>query len=716
MNRLWLFLLFILLQITILFPETDSRSQIYMINTKTTAVTSLIEGSPVVFTLDSSIQVILLKKVGQWGQVTLFDSPSKTGFVMLKILSEINQDDQKAFITSHDESAQQSSSFNDGFSTCKKQKQSFLITAIAVLLFAFLLLSAWKVFPRKATKLEPRVEAEGSKPNQLTNALKKPDPTKWVSIDPICVKPEICPIEPTKLPVTKQATETPPAQLKTPQETSASGNKAIPEKAIVPTISTVETSPKPPNEKTAPEPESNKTEKAPFVDRSDKQAKATEISPDNFKTPSLGNTLEKTPQCDSSSKSQPEDDSRIIKKPEQKTLEKPAEAKRNDEACDKSGQDNQTTDKIHGRVDSHSKEKLTEFDLNRYGRIEDTIQMLPEYLNKILFDEFKADYKPLNSRYKDPTTGNELRNYLGTYFPRSFVETKNIIYELSRTKTVQQILSGKSQLNILDLGAGTGGNLIGLLDFLNSVNCLPGKIIVTSIDGLGEALECQEKILIKIEKQFSIEIEFKKMLKMYDSKIDFSDHISQIPKNSEQYDFIITSKFINSLYKSAKNGEYDGTYWEFCKYIENKLSKDGLAICVENVDKANEEYFPITMNREVNEYISTSSNLCYLLPLSCALHSKTCKEPVCYFNKNFRIIQANGLNDSSNVTFNVFSLKQVADNYCSELAKNDKYRFDWGDNKYQYPNCCDKGERIFPKQEQLQNIPDAFLLNGQLKS
>ena len=88
----------------------------------------------------------------------------------------------------------------------------------------------------------------------------------------------------------------------------------------------------------------------------------------------------------------------------------------------------------------------------------------PTELENFIIDDLKAIYDPDFYEAQDNLNANEekLNIYLGTYFPRSFTEINSISSELFHNDHIKNIFE-KNEINILDIGSGTGGNLLGLL-------------------------------------------------------------------------------------------------------------------------------------------------------------------------------------------------------------------------------------------------------------
>ena len=95
--------------------------------------------------------------------------------------------------------------------------------------------------------------------------------------------------------------------------------------------------------------------------------------------------------------------------------------------------------------------------------------ILPQWLDNLIFEQFGAKYCRSNA---DMTVidwdKNDVLNYLGTYFPRSYAESYCIFTEFM-TKWPNRFLK-KKELSVFDFGCGTGGEIIGLLDAVRKMH------------------------------------------------------------------------------------------------------------------------------------------------------------------------------------------------------------------------------------------------------
>ena len=110
-----------------------------------------------------------------------------------------------------------------------------------------------------------------------------------------------------------------------------------------------------------------------------------------------------------------------------------------------------------------------------------THAVLPAYLDNLIYGEFfGARYCPDHQRYEYNLnlSEEELLIYLGTYFPRSYGESFCLFSSIISAESIKSGLNGKDCINILDIGCGSGGEIIGLLHALENYleNSIPINI------------------------------------------------------------------------------------------------------------------------------------------------------------------------------------------------------------------------------------------------
>lgn len=223
----------------------------------------------------------------------------------------------------------------------------------------------------------------------------------------------------------------------------------------------------------------------------------------------------------------------------------------------------------------------------------------PSELEEFIFSDLRGTYKREFEKVKQTLEydENDLRKYLGTYFPGSFSESCAIFSNLFCNELIRNNFEIKRDIYILDIGSGTGGNLLGLLWFMKKylLDFDNKKIHIISIDGNDCALDFQGKLIEKF---------FPKNTNFYQENIIFSrnnfkeklNNIIDDYKITDRFDIIMSFRFINEFYREhflfswdeipGKDNERvkdylretNGVYWA----NEAKFEKNGTIISISN--------------------------------------------------------------------------------------------------------------------------------------
>lgn len=258
-----------------------------------------------------------------------------------------------------------------------------------------------------------------------------------------------------------------------------------------------------------------------------------------------------------------------------------------------------------------------------------------------LYDELGAEYR-INPGSVELNLNNNLEKnleYLGTYFPRSFVESYYIYDNLFDNSNIFNIYDKKETIRILDIGSGTGGSLFGLVQVLMT-RFNNKKIEIISIDGNRNALELQLKIFNDLKNL----IDFKDNIlnvKIYGVNLSSKDDIESSLKKlelSDKIDIMQSFKVINEFYRIdyKKN---KGMYAEFLNLGKKWLKKSGILCIADVTNKINNgQYASILFNEEVKKCMCSmgEEDLVYILPKDCAFNYKSCtKEENCFTKRTF---------------------------------------------------------------------------------
>lgn len=272
---------------------------------------------------------------------------------------------------------------------------------------------------------------------------------------------------------------------------------------------------------------------------------------------------------------------------------------------------------------------------------------LPDWLDNMIFKEHKAIYAPKDKRYEYnlDLDDEELKVYLGTYFPRSYAEMFCIVDNLMQNQRFIEIIQGKEFINVLDCGSGTGGDVLGLITAL-ARNLPQVNVNVTAIDGNEASLALLKKLLEGIPYR-NVHAHLSTKCQTFNTRKD----LYKLDNIKSDYHFVLCDKMICELI--SKKILQDDAYAIVAKMLTRYLHNDGLLIMLDvtTKDKHTNLYFPQLMNKSLNEFVHSNRTIETLLPLSCAYHDG-CKES-CYMQQTFIVNHSQKSEDKSRVCYRV---------------------------------------------------------------
>ncbi len=305
------------------------------------------------------------------------------------------------------------------------------------------------------------------------------------------------------------------------------------------------------------------------------------------------------------------------------------------------------------RINSTKDEKVKIYPIESENIIEylKTETRLPKWLDDYIFDDLEAEYCPDFKRFEYNLDLNENENlkYLGTYFPRSYAESFCIFDNIFQNKQYRKNISQKESLNILSIGCGTGGDLIGLITVIQKYNPKISNINIWAVDGNSDALSILEKVVNKFNILHSKNIKLTTINTVFNS----IEEIDIVEFSIYSYDYIITFKMICEII-SAGRGRYDNSYYDFSIKFLRLLSESGLCILLDVTTKAEhiDIFNPILMNLQVNRALRELKEYQTLLPLSCNKNENRCFVQ-CFTQQKFYVSHKAKVNDLSKVSYRI---------------------------------------------------------------
>lgn len=285
---------------------------------------------------------------------------------------------------------------------------------------------------------------------------------------------------------------------------------------------------------------------------------------------------------------------------------------------------------------------------------------LPNWLDRYLFFDLGAKYSPNHSRFEYNLNLNidEIKVYLGTYFPRSFVEVKSIFEEFSQNSNYLSLVGERTSVSILDLGCGTGGDLFGLLSFLEKYESSLESVKLLAIDGNQMALRFFEKIMAEFKKHSRLKIDYRIGPVFIESENDLN-LVSDVLL--DKYDLILSCKAICEML--AKKRIENRAYKQMASMLSSKLTDEGIML-IEDVtikSPATGKFIPYMLNAELNEFVAENDDFATIYPTACKDKESKCING-CFFKKEIRVTHSAKNNDISKIIYRIIGKKPFAEN------------------------------------------------------
>ncbi|MBQ6141554.1 MAG: hypothetical protein IJI54_09735 [Kiritimatiellae bacterium] len=209
------------------------------------------------------------------------------------------------------------------------------------------------------------------------------------------------------------------------------------------------------------------------------------------------------------------------------------------------------------------------------------VMQFPEWLDDYVYNELNAQYDPFLDRFmaRDLPSEELRRRYLGTYFPRSYAESRSIFTNYFNAS--QDCLKDKTEVSILDFGCGTGGDLFGLIDAI--IDCRSAvrvlRVFWCDVSDAARSVFCQ--LISKWRQQNTgLMLSGKAFIHDVHTIDDFRRHAKAASQAYPAgYDIVTSFKAINEVYQGGYSGQpYKDFYDVFWPLV-----KDNGAFCVEDL-------------------------------------------------------------------------------------------------------------------------------------
>ena len=303
--------------------------------------------------------------------------------------------------------------------------------------------------------------------------------------------------------------------------------------------------------------------------------------------------------------------------------------------------------------------------------------IIPHWLDLALFNHLGAIYSPEYKKfeYNLDTDSEDIKVYLGTYFPRSYAESFCIFDDLFKSRRYLEVLKQLPEINILDFGCGTGGELIGLVVSLSKHLPEYKTINIIAIDGNHEAITALKELVDVLSSNVRHNISLSCVEKTIQSKNDIQ--ISDLPTCH----FILNSKMACELI--SRKIIKENCYYTIVESLSKLLAEDGLfyILDVTTKDEHSHLFYPQLMTQGLNSFVSCHKDYVTLLPLACN-NWRDCRE-ACFMQQTFNVSHSRKSGDESRVCYRIICKKETRDFFipdntllkgCSHIIHSQKYR------------------------------------------
>ncbi len=280
-----------------------------------------------------------------------------------------------------------------------------------------------------------------------------------------------------------------------------------------------------------------------------------------------------------------------------------------------------------------------------------------------------AVVRQLGGRYSvDGAVGQNLdadlprvKNYLGTYLPRTVQEVHTIAAELLALPVVAGGLPKNRPLRVLDLGSGTGGAWLGLVYALAAGSNVK-SVQVHAVDGNPIALAQQPAFVQPVQAETGLQIQLHRHEQRFAQQT--RAYYTQLKQLLEQlgglFDVVLVSKHWNEFYRH----DFDAAQQMIAAGVDalsTSLHLQGYLLVLEPTDPVQEggPYMPNLLAKELAHYWQRRpQGLQAIVPVPCALFAAggcAGSSGFCFTQRQFKTSTAWQRTQTSNATYRVLT-------------------------------------------------------------
>ncbi|MBN2797863.1 MAG: hypothetical protein JXX28_01835 [Deltaproteobacteria bacterium] len=319
---------------------------------------------------------------------------------------------------------------------------------------------------------------------------------------------------------------------------------------------------------------------------------------------------------------------------------------------------------------------------------------LPPDLDRLLFQELGAFHQPRNEVFGlVAADGDEIRRYNGTYLPRTWAESYQVFSQLLRIPGVRAVLASRQAIQVLDVGSGSGGQLLGLLDALqaNGLGSIP--VNVDLIEGNPHAIETMKALWSRYPRgnRGTIRVAH---TRLPETRAEFIPSLDRTIRafRREPYDLVLSFKFLIEVYGIIGKDASSGLYNDFAKVLGTHLAPKGLLLLLDLTAKPHPNdgtWMGTTLPRETN--LLSDTDLSVLLPHPCRRYAASCNTS-CYQEVHYPVVVSSIGSSTEAVVWRALAHAPYIDQLASGLPSRLCHQVSFG----QYPATCKRTRCSLP--------------------
>ncbi len=288
-----------------------------------------------------------------------------------------------------------------------------------------------------------------------------------------------------------------------------------------------------------------------------------------------------------------------------------------------------------------------------------------------------------------------VRQYLGTYLPRTVQEVGTVVSELLALPVAAAGLPKGRALRVLDLGAGTGGAWMGLVYAL-ATRMGVKEVEVHAVDGNPIALAQQSAFVQPVQEDTGVQVQLHPHEKCF--VMDALGYQAQLKAFlaglGGAFDFVLVSKHWNEFYRHDAAAA-QGVMAVGVQALSAHLSPQGYLLVLEPTDRVGSAYLPNVLGHELAVYAQQfPGGLKAVVPVPCALFANghcSASSGNCFTQRKFDVHLPGGV-VVSNATYRVLTHAQHAALVRTGYPANQAYRVS---TTAKGEGACQQGRRFY---------------------